>query len=315
MAADPAQPTTRAWIYTTGGYPSCLSQASLPAPTAPLAPTQLLVRVRAAALNPVDIQLMNLPLAWSLPGLASARKTPGADYAGTVLACGSEAGRSLAPGDDVFGIHFAPPASGTLAEVVVVDVANGGAAVRKPSAWSWGAAAAVPLAWLTGRTCVARVEDYVGGEGDVGGEGGSGTVAVLGGSSATGMWTVYLARRRGWRVVATCSGRNAELVRGMGADVVVDYTEGGVRGKIERERPDAIVDCVGGTECLGVARRYVTIVGDKTERALMGGALTYLWNPQMVLRMLLGKVGWRSEAYECVNLELLERANKIQDDA
>lgn len=236
---------------------------------------------------------MNLPFVWSLPYFSSLRKGFGADFSGTVIAAGGAAA-GFAAGDEVFGIHFVP-GSGTCQEVVTVDVARGAVVAAKPEAWAWTRAAALPLVWLTSRTCVAKIEGWVP-------EGG--TVAVLGGSSATGMYAVHLAKRRGWRVVSTCGARNGEFVRGMGADVVVDYTRGGVREQVERERPDAIIDCVGGTECLGLARRYVTIVGDKTDRGLLGGAATYLWNPQMVLRTLLGKVGLRSEAYECVNLEL-----------
>lgn len=232
---DLSDPTIRAWTYTTGGYPSCLQDSFLPAPSAatPLRPTQLLVRVRAAALNPADIQLMNLPFVWSLPYFSSLRKGFGADFSGTVIAAGGAAA-GFAAGDEVFGIHFVP-GSGTCQEVVTVDVARGAVVAAKPEAWAWTRAAALPLVWLTSRTCVAKVEGWVP-------EGG--TVAVLGGSSATGMYAVHLARR------------------------------------------------------------YVTIVGDKTDRGLLGGAATYLWNPQMVLRTLLGKVGLRSEAYECVNLEL-----------
>ncbi|KAL0256556.1 hypothetical protein SLS55_008951 [Diplodia seriata] len=329
---DPDQPTIKAWVYTPGlGYPACVKQTLLPAPISPstttggglVAPTHLLVRVRAAALNPVDIQLMNF-----LPSFLPERGF-GADFAGTVIAAGRDSG--FADGDDVFGVCLAPFGgrdAGTVREVLSVDVTRAVVA-RKPAAWkSWARAAAVPLAWVTARTCVARCEGYVSSVGDDGeedegqrGEGGGGTVAVLGASSATGMWAVVLAKRRGWRVVATCGGRNAGFVRSaaVGADVVVDYTqEGGVRAKVAAERPDAIIDCVGGTECLGLARRYVTIVGDKTSRGALGGALTYLWNPQMVLRTLLGKVGLRSEVYECINLEMktsyLEEALDLDED-
>lgn len=301
----------RAWVYTTGGYPSCVRQTLLPAPSIQptigsgggiVGPTTLLIRVRAAALNPVDIQLMNLPVLWSLPYLSGAEKGIGADFAGTVVAAGREAA-GFAAGDEVFGLHFAPfagggSAAGTLKEVVAVDVRSA-VVLKKPREWTWGQAAALPLVWLTARTCVGRCEGFVGG----GNGTATGTVAVLGASSATGMYAVVLAKRRGWRVVGTCSARNEEFVKRMGVDVVIDYTKGNVREKVAAEGPDAIIDCVGGTECLDLARRYVTIVGDKTSRSVIGGSLTYLWNPRMVLRALLGRLGLRSELYECVNLE------------
>lgn len=301
----------RAWVYTTGGYPSCVRQTLLPAPDIQptisggiVGPTTLLIRVRAAALNPVDIQLMNLPvLSWSLPYLSGAERGIGADFAGTVVTAGREVAGEFGAGDEVFGLHFAPfagSAAGTLKEVVAVDVRSA-VVLKKPRDWTWGQAAALPLVWLTARTCVGRCEGFVGGGG--GGGKGTGTVAVLGASSATGMYAVVLAKRRGWRVVGTCSARNEEFVKRMGVDVVIDYTKGNVREKVAAEGPDAIIDCVGGTECLDLARRYVTIVGDKTSRSVIGGSLTYLWNPRMVLRALLGRLGLRSELYECVNLE------------
>ena len=117
------------------------------------------------------------------------------------------------------------------------------------------------------------------------------------------MYAVHLAKQRGWSVVASCSARNADFVRSMGADDIIDYTSSSVPERVKAFRPDAIVDCVGGTECLGLAKRYVTIVGDKTNRMVMGGAAIYLWNPQMLLRSWLGRAGL-GPSYDCVNLDL-----------
>ncbi|KAF3770994.1 hypothetical protein M406DRAFT_320600 [Cryphonectria parasitica EP155] len=134
------------------------------------------------------------------------------------------------------------------------------------------------------------------------------------------MYTVRLAKARGWRVLATCSGRNVDFVRGqLGADEVVDYTASGAASSLPREilrrlegRGDGggvvIVDCVGGTECLddpdlgGKIKRYVTIVGDKTDRSSFGGPAIY-WNyPSMLKRWLWGRVGL-GVSYDCVILE------------
>lgn len=88
----------------------------------------------------------------------------------------------------------------------------------------------------------------------------------------------------------------------MGATTVVDYNITSVPSAVRDFAPDAIIDCVGGTECLGLAPQYVTIVGDKTSRASMGGNLIYWWNPQMFVRNLLGRWGFGAK-YDCVNLE------------
>lgn len=114
-----------------------------------------------------------------------------------------------------------------------------------------------PLVYLTARTCIEGITTHA--------SQGS-KVVVLGGSSSTGLYVVQLAKQMGFRVLATCSARNADFVRSLGAEVVVDYSTQSVPEQVKRWAPRAIVDCVGGTECLGLAPRYVTIVGDKTSR-------------------------------------------------
>jgi NADPH:quinone reductase-like Zn-dependent oxidoreductase len=91
----------------------------------------------------------------------------------------------------------------------------------------------------------------------------------------------------------------------MGADEVVDYTAKSVSGRVKAWKPDAIVDCVGGTECLEIAKRYVTIVGDKTARVTMGGSLLYLLYPRMALRWFWGRFGL-GERYDCIMLDQKE---------
>jgi len=124
----------------------------------------------------------------------------------------------------------------------------------------------------------------------------------LGGSSSSGMYATWLAKKRGWTVIASCSGKNSEFVKAMGADETIDYTTESVPQRIRAFAADAVIDCVGGTECIGIAQRYVTIVGDKTNRMAMGGRSVYLWNPQMMLRALLGRAGL-GRSYTCINLE------------
>lgn len=279
-----------AWTFTHGGYPKALQQSTLPPDTKPLGPSEIRVRTHAASINPVDAQLMGFP-PWSyLPSFViPSHKGVAEDFSGVVQEAGPESG--FRPGDEVLGIcPFLP--GGTLQETIRLDTKKGSVVVPKPADWSWEQAAALPLVWLTARTVIAEAEGHVK----------NGRVAVLGGSSATGMYVVHLASRRGWAVAASCSGRNAEFARGMGAGETVDYTTESVPDRLREFAPDVIIDCVGGTECLGIAKRYVTIVGDKTSRYTMGGANTYLWNPQMVLRALRGRVGL-GPSYTCVNLE------------
>jgi NADPH:quinone reductase-like Zn-dependent oxidoreductase len=197
---------------------------------------------------------------------------------------------------------------GTLQDVISVNTKSS-IVIKKPQNMSWEQAAALPLVWLTGnyslqndmttllmdsaRTTIANVESYVQS---------GGRLVVLGGSSAVGMFVLQLASERGWEVLTTSSSRNTDFVNSMGATFAVDYNTDDVAQAVREYSPAAIIDCVGGTSCVGLAKRYVTIVGDKTGRDSMGGAAIYLWNPKMVIRTLFGRVGL-GKSYDCVNLE------------
>ncbi|KAI0017991.1 alcohol dehydrogenase [Xylariomycetidae sp. FL0641] len=298
----------KSWIYTKAGYPETLQLEETEVPSAP-GPHHLLVQTKAAALNPVDIQLMNVFLN-SLPGL-NKPKIAGRDFAGVVLAAGSETS-GFSKGDEVMGVTMAMDGSGTLTEAAHLDLRST-CVIKKPSHFTWTQAASLPLVWLTAYTSVEKCAPFLRKP-----AADENRVAVLGGSSATGMFTVWLARRRGWTVLASCSGRNAEFVKKRGAHEVVDYTTApdAVRRAAERFKPDAIIDCVGGTECIGLAPRYVTIVGDKTSRATMGGPVLYYVFPRMYLRWLAGYLGL-GNSYECIILqqekEWLEQARELQD--
>ncbi|THZ83621.1 GroES-like protein [Aureobasidium pullulans] len=279
----------KAWTFTHEGYPHAIHKSALPAPFRPSA-TELHVRVKAAALNPVDIQLMNLPIWKYLPKFfAPLEKGIAEDFSGIVKSAGKDSGYEV--GDEVFGITFTLT-GGTLQNVAIVNTKSS-IVVKKPQDMSWEQAAALPLVWLTARTAISNVELFIQS---------NSRLAVLGGSSGVGMYVLQLAAQRGWEVLSTCSSRNAEFVKSMGATRVVDYNTSDVPQAVGEFEPSAIIDCVGGTSCIGLANRYVTIVGDKTGRDSMGGAAIYLWNPQMVVRSLLGKIGV-GKSYACVNLK------------
>ncbi|THY88270.1 GroES-like protein [Aureobasidium pullulans] len=267
----------KAWTFTHEGYPHAIHKSALPAPFRPSA-TELHVRVKAAALNPVDIQLMNLPIWKYHPKFfAPLEKGIAEDFSGIVESAGKDSGYEV--GDEVFGITFTLT-GGTLQNVAIVNTKSS-IVVKKPQDMSWEQAAALPLVWLTARTAISNVELFI---------------------QSNSRLAVLLAAQRGWEVLSTCSSRNAEFVKSMGATRVVDYNTSDVPQAVGEFEPSAIIDCVGGTSCIGLANRYVTIVGDKTGRDSMGGAATYLWNPQMVVRTLLGKIGV-GKSYACVNLK------------
>jgi len=304
-----ATTTVKSWVYTTPTYPDTLTLSSTNVPSTP-APGHLLVQIHAAALNPVDIQLMNVPLN-SLPYL-NGPKIPGRDFAGTVLAAGS--GTEFEKGDEVMGIALALNGMGSLTEVADIDVNNQACIIKKPANLSWTQAASLPLVYLTARTVIERCKPYMKSSSPS-----ENKLVVLGGSSATGMYTVHIAKSLGWKVLSSCSGRNAEFVKNKGADEIVDYTtsDTAVVDAVKAFAPNAIADCVGGTECIGLALKYVTIVGDKTSRSSMGGSALYLTHPRMVARWLVGWLGL-GHSYECILLdarkEWLEEASRMDPE-
>lgn len=244
--------------------------------------------------------------------MLTAEKTTGSDFAGTVLQGGE--GSGFSEGDEVFGVNMKPmnPCAGTLSEVAHIDLGSACVA-KKPKEWSWNQAASLGCVYLTAQTSLASVREYV--EPTA-----SKRVVVLGGSSATGIYTILLAKKRGWKVLATCSGRNADFVRDtLGADEVVDYTKMNVREEVRKFKPDAVIDNVGGTEAIGLAKRYVTIVGDKTTRHSMGGPLTYYLSfaPRQWIRWTFGRIGL-IESYDILvmqlNKEWLAEATELPKD-
>ena len=168
---------------------------------------QVLVRVRAASVNPADWYLMaGVPyLARPQMGLRRPRTRLGIDLAGVVEAVGGSVTR-LRVGDEVFG-----PGGGALAEYAAVAA---DALVPKPANLSFEQAAAVPVAALTalqGLRDKGRVRPGPG-------------VLVNGAWGGVGTFAVQLAKSFGAEVTGVCSTRNLGLVGSLGADHVIDYT-------------------------------------------------------------------------------------------
>jgi reticulon-4-interacting protein 1, mitochondrial len=103
-------PQFKAWTYSTSGYPSAVSLTTQSLPPTPKE-TEIYIKVQAAALNPVDIQLINLPL-WNIPGLRHT-KGIGEDFAGQVIAVGNKV-HKWKIGDQVWGFTMSlvhPPSN------------------------------------------------------------------------------------------------------------------------------------------------------------------------------------------------------------
>ena len=192
---------------------------------------QLLVKVRAAAVNPVDWKIRD--------GLGElfGLKPPlilGCEVAGTVEAVGSRGPSrtdvgSFVAGDDVYGYLGAH--SGGYAEYVAAPASE---FVRKPKHIDFDTAASVPVAALTAWQGIFDHGELASGQ----------RILITGASGAVGSMAVQLAKNKGAYVIGTGSGRNEEFVRELGVDEFIDYK----KAKFEEELSalDVVFDTVGG---------------------------------------------------------------------
>jgi NADPH:quinone reductase-like Zn-dependent oxidoreductase len=197
----------RAIVYDKYGPPDVLELKEIDKPT--VKDDDVLVRVRAASLNPYDWHFMTgLPYVGRLSfGLLKPKANGlGADLAGQVAAVGKNVTR-FRPGDDVLG----EVETGALAEYVCVPQDT---VVLKPANLTFEQAAAVPMGALT---ALQGLRDH--GRIEPGQQ-----VLINGASGGVGTFAVQIARSFGADVTGVCSTRNVDLVRSIGADQVVDYT-------------------------------------------------------------------------------------------
>ncbi len=219
----------RAITFASYGGPDVLELTDVPDPV--VGPDSVLVRVRAASVNPVDFKVREGYLQGAFPSRLPI--ISGWDVAGVVEAVGP-AVTEWAVGDEVVGyVRKDWIELGTYAELVAVAPRH---LARKPASASFAQAASLPLAGLTALQAIERVSV---GQGDV--------VLVHAAAGGVGVFAVQLAAARGAQVIGTASERNHEFVRSLGAQPVA-YGE----GLVERVRAlapggvDAALDFIGG---------------------------------------------------------------------
>jgi NADPH:quinone reductase-like Zn-dependent oxidoreductase len=207
------------------GASDVLELANLPKPSP--AENAVLIRVRAAGLNPFDWHMMR-GTPWFLRLFVGLRKPKriglGADLAGTVVGLGQGV-TEFQLGDEVFGT-----ADGALAEYVCGAVSG---LVGRPANVSGEEAAAVPIAGLTALQALRDKGHLKPGD----------RVLINGAAGGVGTFAVQIAKWQGARVSGVCSVRNAEMARSIGADQVIDYTREDFATSTERY--DVIFDLVG----------------------------------------------------------------------
>jgi NADPH:quinone reductase-like Zn-dependent oxidoreductase len=219
----------RAMIFRAYGGPEQLELADIPRPSP--GPGQVLVRVIASGVNPIDWKRASGKMRLIMPVKFPA--VPGFDVAGDVTELGPGV-TGLSIGDRVHA-RIATGGTGACAEFAVVglDVLE-----KVPLDMDPAEAAGLPLAGLT---ALQGLRDRAG----LPLEGARERVLVVGASGGVGHIGVQIARASGATVVGVCSSRNAALVLTLGAHEVIDYTEpDAFRGQAPF---DVVLDCVGGS--------------------------------------------------------------------
>ncbi|MEV6689206.1 NADP-dependent oxidoreductase [Streptomyces sp. NPDC051130] len=251
----------RAMAYETYGGTEVLAETRLPVPK--VAPGEVLVRVKYAAVNPVDWKIM----AGGLDALMDVvyPVVPGWDVAGTVERVGIDA-PEFAVGDEVIAyarkdyVH-----GGTFAEFVSVPVRTMAA---KPASLDWKQAAGLPLAGLTAYQLLTRL-----------GTGKDDTVLVHGASGGVGSLGVQIARSLGARVIGTASPRNHDRLRELGCEPVA-YGDG-LADRVRELAPDGVsvvADFVGGV--LDVTRAVLADGGRHAsiaDHTVIGAGGQWMW--------------------------------------
>ncbi len=295
---EPMRAMTRR-CYGSPGKVLVLERIAKPKPAA----GEILIKVRAASVNPYEWHLvtgkpyvMRLSLGIGTPKGFRA----GYDMAGTVEAVGANVTR-FKPGDEVFG-----GANGALAEYALAD-AEDGDIVIKPPELSFEDTAALLIA---GGTALQALRDY--GHVEAGQK-----VLINGASGGVGTYAVQLAKAFGAEVTAVCSTRNVELVRSLGADHVIDYTQANFTEGTARY--DLIVDNVGNQDFLDLRRvmtpqgTIVTVGGPKDNSFL--GPLSRIVKQKIVENFIEQRLVFFVADIDAPDLQLfadLMRAGKLK---
>ncbi len=251
--------TTSSWRAITRdrfGSPDALSLRSIDRPQ--LRTDEVLVEVHAAGVNRGDaLEMRGWPYLARLMGYGvrhPKHSVLGTDVAGTVIAL-SEGVSGIDIGDEIVGFG-----TGAFAEIALMPAST---AVHRPDTISAEEAAATPTTAVTALQAIrdaARVEP-------------GHHVAVIGASGGVGTFAVQIAKVHGAEVTAVASGRNADLVRSIGADHVVDYATDDIADHTGRY--DVIIDLVGNQPIRRLRRALAptgtfVVVGGQNPQSVTG---------------------------------------------
>jgi NADPH:quinone reductase-like Zn-dependent oxidoreductase len=194
----------------------------------------LVVKIHAASINPFDYKLITGMVKDFMP--ISFPHVPGMDGAGIIDSIGKGV-QGWRKGDAVLGMFD----TGTLAEYALISASSKRLA-RRPESLDFDRAAAIPEAGLTAMTIV-RAADVRQGQ----------TVFIIGATGGLGLFIIQLAKSRGTRLIATGKATDAEYLRLLGADDVIDYGSGDALAQVRQKYPsgvDVVVDVINSGDVL-----------------------------------------------------------------
>ncbi len=270
--------TMKAIVYCDYGVPNLkLQEIEKPTPN----DDQLLVRVRAASVNPLDWHFIEgTPKIMRMMGVGLRKPKDtrlGVDFAGTVEAVGKNVSQ-FKSGDEVFGGK-----TGAFAEFVCPRADR--AVALKPANLTFEEAASVPIAAITALQGLRDKGKVQTGQ----------KVLINGASGGVGTFAVQIAKSFGADVTGVCSTRNVDLVRSLGADHVIDYTkEDFAKGA---ERYDVILDNVPNhslSECRAILNpngKYILIGGGGPNDSRWVGPFGRVIKTMVLSRFVSQKMG------------------------
>jgi alcohol dehydrogenase len=232
----------RAFVLTHYGGPDAMELRDVPRPSP--GPGEVLIQVYAAGLNPIDFKMragmLRVIYHYPLPIIA------GCELSGVVVARGSGV-TSLAEGDRVF-TRVDKRGLGAFAEFAVI---HENLVAKMPSSVDFATAAGVPLAGLTALQALRDELQVTRGQ----------KIFISGGAGGVGTFAIQLGKWLGAHIATTASARGEELVRKLGADVVIDYTREHFDEVLHAY--DGALDLIGGDTLLktfGIVKRGAKVV-------------------------------------------------------
>eukprot|EP01084_Bolivina_argentea_P245352 410802_1 len=263
-------------------------------------PTRVLVKVLYASVNPIDYKMVT-----GMMGMISPKKPPfifGRDFSGRVVAKGNDPKlKDLSIGDLVYGQCWNSN-QGSFAEYCLCDVKN---IAKMPHNMAPLDAASIPLVTQTSYQAALKMKLKSGDK-----------LLILGGSTATGLMAIQIAKNIGCSEVIVTSSRE-EYCKSFGADRVINYKKENWIEVLKDYQVDAIYDCVGGRQSWDECRTqnilkqdgyFVTIVGDTAHgdqysvKRLIGTGLS-----------VMNRKFWGSAGYQTYELHLADSSKNLGD--